>query len=181
MNTKAVRLYGQMDLRMEEFELPEIKEDEILAKVVSDSICMSSYKAASQGADHKRVPNDVAENPVIIGHEFCGKLVKVGAKWADQFKEGDKFTFARIYATATETKLYLPTPHGKKPARVRNPRFSDTPNEITIRSASDILEAYDAIEQVMLSYSFTKYPENSNDLQDVDVPDGNGFAYTIKF
>ena len=97
------------------------------------------------------------------------------------FKEGDKFTFARIYATATETKLYLPTPHGKKPARVRNPRFSDTPNEITIRSASDILEAYDAIEQVMLSYSFTKYPENSNDIQDVDVPDGNGFAYTIKF
>jgi len=91
MKTKAVRLYGKMDLRLEEFELPEIKDDEILACVISDSICMSSYKAASQGADHKRVPNDVAENPVIIGHEFCGKLVKVGAKWADQFKEGDKF------------------------------------------------------------------------------------------
>ena len=29
----------------EDFELPEIKDDEILAKVVSDSICMSSYKA----------------------------------------------------------------------------------------------------------------------------------------
>ena len=91
MKTKAVRLYGKMDLRLEEFELPEIKDDEILACVISDSICMSSYKAASQGAGHKRVPNDVAENPVIIGHEFCGKLVKVGAKWADQFKEGDKF------------------------------------------------------------------------------------------
>ena len=91
MKTKAVRLYGKMDLRLEEFELPEIKDDEILACVISDSICMSSYKAASQGADHKRVPNDVAENPVIIGHEFCGKLVKVGAKWADQFREGDKF------------------------------------------------------------------------------------------
>ena len=91
MKTKAVRLYGKMDLRLEEFELPEIKDDEILACVISDSICMSSYKAASQGSDHKRVPNDVAENPIIIGHEFCGKLVKVGAKWADQFKEGDKF------------------------------------------------------------------------------------------
>ena len=91
MKTKAVRLHGTMDLRMEEFDLPEIKEGEILACVISDSICMSSYKAASQGANHKRVPNDVAENPIIIGHEFCGKIVKVGAKWADKFKAGDKF------------------------------------------------------------------------------------------
>jgi len=92
MKTKAVRIYGKNDLRLEEFELPEIKEDEILAKVVSDSICMSSHKAAIQGADHKRVPNDVAENPVIIGHEFCGEIIKVGAKWADQFKAGNKFS-----------------------------------------------------------------------------------------
>ena len=49
MKTKAVRLYGKEDLRLEEFELPEIKEDEILARVVSDSICMSSFKAAEQG------------------------------------------------------------------------------------------------------------------------------------
>lgn len=91
MKTKAVRLYGKLDLRLEEFELPAIKDDEILACVISDSICMSSYKASSQGSDHKRVPNDVAENPVIIGHEFCGKIVEVGSKWADQFKPGDKF------------------------------------------------------------------------------------------
>ena len=91
MKTKAVRLYGKMDLRLEEFELPAIKDDEILACVISDSICMSSYKAASQGSDHKRVPDDIAENPIIIGHEFCGKIVEVGAKWADQFKVGDKF------------------------------------------------------------------------------------------
>ncbi|MBQ4351432.1 MAG: zinc-binding dehydrogenase [Clostridia bacterium] len=91
MKTKAVRLYGVMDLRMEEFDLPEITDGEILAEVFSDSICMSSYKAASQGANHKRVPADVAENPVIIGHEFCGKIVKVGAKWADKFKAGDRF------------------------------------------------------------------------------------------
>ena len=40
MKTKAVRLYGKEDLRLEEVELPEIKEDEILARVVSDSFCM---------------------------------------------------------------------------------------------------------------------------------------------
>ncbi|MCG2822006.1 MAG: L-sorbose 1-phosphate reductase, partial [Candidatus Atribacteria bacterium] len=71
MKTKAVRLYGKNDLRLEEFELPPIKEDEILAHIISDSLCMSSYKAAIQGANHKRVPTNVAENPIIIGHEFC--------------------------------------------------------------------------------------------------------------
>ena len=92
MKTRAVRLYGKKDLRLEEFELPPIKEDEILAKVVSDSICMSSYKASSQGTDHKRIPDDVAANPIIIGHEFAGELLEVGAKWADKFKAGDKFS-----------------------------------------------------------------------------------------
>ena len=92
MKTRAIRLYGKNDLRLEEFELPEIKEDEILAHIISDSICMSSYKASIQGPDHKRVPNDVAQNPVIIGHEFCGEIVKVGSKWANQFKAGDKFS-----------------------------------------------------------------------------------------
>jgi threonine dehydrogenase-like Zn-dependent dehydrogenase len=53
---------------------------------------MSSYKAATQATDHKRVPNDIAENPIIIGHEFAGELVQIGAKWADKFSAGDKFS-----------------------------------------------------------------------------------------
>ena len=52
---------------------------------------MSSYKAAVQGPAHKRVPDNVAENPVIIGHEFCGEILKVGGKWAGQFQPGSKF------------------------------------------------------------------------------------------
>ena len=92
MKTKAVRLYGKNDLRMEEFELPAIEEDEILAKVVCDSICMSSYKATHEADIHKRVPRDVAQNPVIIGHEFAGEIVQVGYKWQNKFKAGDKFS-----------------------------------------------------------------------------------------
>lgn len=92
MKTKAVRIYGKKDLRLEEFELPEIKDDEILAKVVSDSLCMSSYKAAMQGGEHKRVPADCAVNPTIIGHEFCGTILKVGDKWKDKFAEGENFS-----------------------------------------------------------------------------------------
>ena len=92
MKTRAVRLYGKKDLRLEEFELPPIKEDEILVEVISDSICMSSYKAALLATDHKRVPKDVAENPIIIGHEMAGNIVQVGAKWKDQFAPGEKFS-----------------------------------------------------------------------------------------
>ena len=92
MQTRAVRLYGKDDLRLETFELPEPREDEILAKVVSDSICMSSYKAAHQADTHKRVPRNIAEKPVIIGHEFAGEIITVGKKWQDQFKPGDKFS-----------------------------------------------------------------------------------------
>lgn len=92
MKTKAVRLYGKNDLRLEEFDLPDIKDGEILAHVISDSLCMSSYKGAIQGADHKRVPKDIAVNPTIIGHEFCGEILEVGKEWRDQFKPGDKFS-----------------------------------------------------------------------------------------
>ena len=91
MKTKAVRLYGEMDLRLEEFELPEMQEDEILAEVVTGSLCMSSFKAITQAQRHKKVPNDIEEHPIILGHEFCGKILKVGKKWKDQYQEGDKF------------------------------------------------------------------------------------------
>lgn len=91
MKTKAVRLYGKKDLRLEEFELPEIKEDEILASVVTDSICMSTWKLANQGADHKKAPNDLSKNPIIVGHEFCGEILEVGKKWQNDYQVGERY------------------------------------------------------------------------------------------
>lgn len=90
MKTKAVRLYGKNDLRLEEFELASLKEDEIRIKIIADSVCMSTYKTAMQGEAHMRVPNNVAENPVIIGHEFCGEIVEVGKKWQSDYFVGEK-------------------------------------------------------------------------------------------
>ena len=123
MKTKAVRLYGEKDLRLEEFELPELKDGEVLIKVISDSVCMSTYKTAMQGAKHLRVPNDVADNPIIIGHEFCGEIVSVGKKWENDYAVGEKviippvlsylggnqtigYTFADIGGVSTYSIVY---------------------------------------------------------------------------
>ncbi len=92
MKTKAIRLYGKKDLRLESFELPDIKENEVLADVITNSICMSDYKAAIQGADHKRVTKDIAERPIIIGHEQCGTILKVGKKLKNKFKAGMRYS-----------------------------------------------------------------------------------------
>ena len=90
MNTKGIRLYGENDIRLEEFQLPPITADEILMKVVSDSLCASTYKAVKQGPRHKRVPPDVDKNPVIIGHEMCGIVLEVGENLKNQWQPGQK-------------------------------------------------------------------------------------------
>jgi threonine dehydrogenase-like Zn-dependent dehydrogenase len=54
MKTTALRLYGKRDLRLETFALPEMQDDEILARVVTDSLCLSSWKEANQGKTIKR-------------------------------------------------------------------------------------------------------------------------------
>ena len=91
MKTKAVRIHGKMDLRLEEIDLPEVGPDDVQVKIISDSICMSTYKAAVEGAEHKRVPDNVAENPTIVGHEFCGVIHAVGENWKHKYKPGDGF------------------------------------------------------------------------------------------
>jgi threonine dehydrogenase-like Zn-dependent dehydrogenase len=92
MRTIALRLYGEKDLRLEAFDLPAIQDDEVLAEIVSDSVCMSSYKAAIQGPNHKRVPKDIATHPIIIGHEFCGTILDVGKRWRSEFAKGQRYT-----------------------------------------------------------------------------------------
>lgn len=63
MKTKAVRMYGKEDLRLEEFELPAIGEDEILAHIISDSVCMSTYKAMEQGSATNAFPKILPRIP----------------------------------------------------------------------------------------------------------------------
>lgn len=91
MDTIALRLYGKKDLRLERFELPPLGENEILADIKSNSICMSSYKASIQGGDHKRVPGNIADHPTVIGHEFSGTILEVGGGVKGEFTAGEKY------------------------------------------------------------------------------------------
>lgn len=46
MKTKVAAIYGKRDVRLREFELPEITDNELLVSVISDSVCLSTWKAA---------------------------------------------------------------------------------------------------------------------------------------
>ena len=90
MKAKALRLYGASDLRLEDVEFESAGKDGIVVEIVANSVCVSDYKCATLGAGHKRVPNDVADNPVIIGHEMCGVIREVGERWKDRFRAGQR-------------------------------------------------------------------------------------------
>lgn len=111
MKTKAVRIYGVKDLRLEEFELPAMGDDEIQARIVTDSLCMSTYKVANQGSKHKKLPENLEENPVIMGHEFCGVIEAVGKKWQHLYKPGDKFVAQPNLARADTFSLGYSFPY----------------------------------------------------------------------
>ena len=75
MKTRAVRLYGESDLRLEEFDMGELKDDEILMELITDSVCMSTYKESIQGAKHQRVNDDISEHPIIVGQRSISKVL----------------------------------------------------------------------------------------------------------
>lgn len=88
----AALLYGKEDIRVEEVKTPEIKNDEVLIKVKSVSICGSdlrSYKEGLKGVHFRGKVN----NPKILGHELSGVISSVGNK-VKGFEEGMRVTLA---------------------------------------------------------------------------------------
>lgn len=91
MKTKVAAIYGKRDVRIREFELPAITDDELLVSVISDSVCLSTWKAALLASDHKRVPEDLNNHPVITGHECAGVIVEVGNNLRDKYQKGQRY------------------------------------------------------------------------------------------
>jgi len=71
--------YNNKDVRVEEFPMPEIGEEEILLKVMASGICGSDV------LEWYRIP----KAPRVLGHEATGTVEQVGKKVAN-LKVGDR-------------------------------------------------------------------------------------------
>lgn len=82
---KAAVLYKANDLRLEDIEIPKIREDQILIRVRSVGICGSDIHYYERG----RIGSYVVKEPLILGHECSGEISKVGGN-VKNFKIGDR-------------------------------------------------------------------------------------------
>lgn len=65
-------------------EIPKIKDNEVLVKIEHVGLCGSDLHYY----EHGRIGDFVVENPIVLGHEAAGKIVKVG-KNVGSLNEGD--------------------------------------------------------------------------------------------
>lgn len=81
---KAVRFFSAGDVRLEEINEPDIKEDEVLIKIAYAGICGSDLHIVRKGMF-------IDNPPQIMGHEFSGSVIKTGNEVIG-LKVGDKVT-----------------------------------------------------------------------------------------
>ncbi|XP_045776140.1 sorbitol dehydrogenase-like isoform X1 [Maniola jurtina] len=72
----AAVLHGPCDLRIEKWPMPEINDYEVLIKIDCCGICGSDLKMYSAG----RCGADRLTEPIVLGHEGAGFVIKVGSK-----------------------------------------------------------------------------------------------------
>lgn len=78
---KALQFVGPQDLRFVELLEPQIQDNEVLMKVKKVGICGTDLHIYGGGM---KVPM-----PLVLGHEFVGDIVKIGAK-VTNIKVGDR-------------------------------------------------------------------------------------------
>lgn len=78
---KAAVLYGNEEIRFDDFKTPEVVAGTVKVKVVATGIC---------GSDVPRVLHNGAHfYPIVLGHEFSGDVVEVG-EGVTSLKVGDR-------------------------------------------------------------------------------------------
>ncbi|MDA1763364.1 NADP-dependent oxidoreductase [Bacillus cereus] len=95
MKAMIIDRYGKVPMRMAEVPTPEINEYEVLAEIHAASINPIDFKIR----DGKVKMLLKYEMPLILGNDFSGVIVKVGAK-VTNFKVGDE-----IYARPRKNKI----------------------------------------------------------------------------
>jgi len=95
MRAMVIDRYGKVPMRMAEMPTPEIDEYEVLAEIHAASINPVDFKIR----DGKVKLLVKYKMPLILGNDFSGVVVKVGAK-VTRFKVGDE-----IYARPRKSKI----------------------------------------------------------------------------
>lgn len=95
MKAMVIDRYGKVPMRLAEIPAPEIGEYEILAEIHAASINPVDFKIR----DGKVKLLVKYQMPLILGNDFSGVVVKVGAK-VTRFKVGDE-----IYARPRKSKI----------------------------------------------------------------------------
>ena len=73
--TRAARLYGARDLRVEEVDVPPVVPDEVMVAVAAVGVCgsdMHYYAAGRNGLN-------ILGQPTVLGHEASGVVIAAGA------------------------------------------------------------------------------------------------------
>lgn len=84
---KAAVLYGNEDIRYDDFKTPEVMPGTVKVKVKATGIC---------GSDVPRVLHHGAHfYPIVLGHEFAGDVVEVG-EGVTSLKVGDRVSGAPL-------------------------------------------------------------------------------------
>ncbi|CAK9786460.1 sorbitol dehydrogenase [Cutaneotrichosporon oleaginosum] len=69
-------LHGVEDVKIENRPIPEVENDEVLIEVAKTGICGSDVHYLQHG----RIGSFVVKEPMCLGHESSGKVVKLGPK-----------------------------------------------------------------------------------------------------
>lgn len=97
---KAVVCYGPGDYRFETMPVPEVNKNEVLINVLACGICAGDIKAYKGASVLWGEPGGESwiKAPVIAGHEFVGKVVKLGPEAAEKYglQIGDKVVSEQI-------------------------------------------------------------------------------------
>jgi len=85
--------------RPETWPVPHPAPDQILVRSDAVGLCYSDVKILRQGSSHPRLyGRNLAERPIVQGHEVALTVVEVGEAWRDTFVPGQRFAMqADIY------------------------------------------------------------------------------------
>ncbi|MES9694809.1 NADP-dependent oxidoreductase [Bacillus toyonensis] len=139
MKAMIIDRYGKVPIRMTEVPTPEINEYEVLAEIHAASINPIDFKIR----DGKVKMLLKYEMPLILGNDFSGVIVKIGAK-VTNFKVGDE-----IYARPRKNKIGTFAEY----IAIHEDDIALKPNNLSFEEAASIplvgLTSYQALHDIM--------------------------------